>query len=75
MRTIKTTATVNDGGVLTVQVPVDIEPGEYEVAIVVDEQPPREPEDWLDKLLPLDWSAWPPGSTFSRDEIYDDDGR
>jgi hypothetical protein len=75
VRTIKTTATVNDGGLLTVQVPVDIEPGEYEVAIVVDEQPTLAPKDWLDKLQTWAWDAWPADARFGRDEIYDDDGR
>jgi hypothetical protein len=63
MTTIHARATVTDRGVLTLEVPVDIEPGEYEE------------DDWLAKLHPLSLAGWPPGSTLGRDELCDDDGR
>jgi hypothetical protein len=80
MKTIHTRATVTDGGVLTLEIPEDIEPGEYGVAIVVDDAvtpaiDDEEEGDWLAKLHPLSLAGWPPGSTFGRDELYDDDGR
>ena len=76
MKKIKTRATVNEEGVLTLRVPVDIEPGEYEVAVLVEDQPSDDgSETWPLKLVPLRLDAWPPDSTFSREEIYDDDGR
>jgi hypothetical protein len=73
MKTIKVTATVAKDGVLRIEVPVEIEPGEYDVAIEIEGGEPEMIEIGPLKLYPLDLSAWPPGSTFSRDEIYDDE--
>jgi hypothetical protein len=78
IKTIHARATVTDRGVLTLEVPVDIEPGEYSVAVTVEDAaapPSDEEDDWLAKLHPLSLAGWPPGSTFGRDELYDDDGR
>jgi hypothetical protein len=39
MRTIETTATVSPEGMLVVQVPSDIPPGDHRVVLVIEEQP------------------------------------
>lgn len=76
MRTVTTTARVNESGVLTAQMPAALEPGEYQVAIVVNgEQAVEDGDVWPVRLIPLRLDAWPAGSTFGRDELYDDDGR
>ena len=75
MKRITTRATVDEGGVLTVRAPVDMEPGEYQVAVLVEERTEDDADAWPLKLVPLDWGAWPRDSTFSREELYDDDGR
>ena len=77
MKAIRATAIVDDG-VLKLEVPVSFEPGRYRVEVIVEEASSlsAEPEDdWVSKLRPLDWSAWPKGSAFGRDELYDDDER
>jgi hypothetical protein len=38
MKTIETTATVTPEGMLTIQLPPEIQPGEYEMVIVIDER-------------------------------------
>jgi hypothetical protein len=75
MKTIETTATITPEGIVTVQVPPDILPGEYRVLLVIDEQPiVRE------KRPPLKFSAYPVGlvseeMTFRREDIYGGWGR
>ena len=73
MRTIETTALITDAGLLTVQVPADIAPGDYHIVVIIDEQPtvpaPRPP---------LQFAAYPvgltaPERTFRREELYDDE--
>ena len=39
MRSIETTATITDAGILTVEVPRDIPAGKHRVVVVIDEQP------------------------------------
>jgi hypothetical protein len=53
MRTIETTATVTENGVLTINLPHDVPPGKHAVVVVIDEAPiEREP---------LDERGWPVG--------------
>jgi hypothetical protein len=71
MRTVETTVTVMAGGALTLQVPVDIPPGEHQAVLVIDERPiPKK------KRPPLKFSAYPVGLvsenfTFRREDLYD----
>jgi len=75
MRTIETTAVVDEDRKLTVQLPVEINPGHHRVVVVIEENgvPPVKPE-------PLRFSTYPvglavEGFTFRREELYGDDGR
>lgn len=42
MRAIQTRATVTADGKLTIEVPSDVEPGEHQVIVVIDELPSQE---------------------------------
>lgn len=75
MKTIETTGTVSPDHTLTVSVPVDIEPGEHRVVVVVDEQPTRSlPETGL-ALPTLSVGSWPADLSLRRENMYDDSGR
>lgn len=76
MRTIETTVMIGSDGKLTLQLPNDIQSGQYRVVIVIDEipSPTREAQSPLD-LQAVDWPNWPVDSTFRREELYDDNGR
>ena len=72
MRTVETVVSVMAGGTLTLQVPVDIPPGEHQAVLVIDEHPiPQK------KRPPLKFSAYPVGLvsenfTFRREDLYGD---
>jgi len=73
MRTIETTAMITDEGLLTVQVPPDIAPGDHHIVVIIDEQPTVQPP-----RPPLQFAAYPvgltaPERTFRRAELYDDE--
>ena len=78
MRSIETIATVTKDGKITLQLPLDIPEGEYQVIIVIDEKPVTEKIEINEKRLPLKFSAYPVGLvseniTFRREDIYADD--
>ena len=73
MKTLETTATVNSDGKLSVQAFSTLPPGEYKIAIVIDETPlppklptPKPPLN----LKTLKLENWPADCRFSRDDIY-----
>jgi len=77
MKTIETTITVLPDGSIQIPPRPDLTPGEHRAVLMVEEpvvtattHPPAPLQ-----LKMLDWSSWPVGSTFRREEIYGDDGR
>jgi hypothetical protein len=73
MRTIETTATVSEDGILTVYVPVTLPPGSHRVVLVVDEATDfaAEPLD-----LPVHRRGpWPEDLSLRREDLYGDWGR
>ena len=75
MKTIETTATATASGELTVRLPAGLPPGEYKVAIVIDEtplQPKQQTSKGPLKLIPLKLDNWPADCRFSRADIYGD---
>lgn len=76
MQTIETTITVLPDGSIRIPPRSDLPPGEHRAVLVIEAapQPTRAPKPPLE-LKMLDWSAWPEGTTFSREEMYGDDGR
>lgn len=78
MRTIETTALVNDEGelILRLQLPSTFVPGEHRVVLVIEEAPT--PTIETPPPLQLEvfaWPGWPAEATFRREELYDVDGR
>jgi len=75
MISIETTGSATANGDLTVILPADLPPGEYKVAVVIDETPlpPKHqtPKGPL-KLIPLKLDNWPADCRFSRADIYGD---
>jgi len=58
------------------QLPEDVEPGDLEITVIV--RSPRRPverDSLLSRLPDLRIDKWPEGMTFSRSELYGDDGR
>ncbi len=43
MRIIETSASINDDRLLSIQLPEDIEAGQYQIAIILNSQPEAEP--------------------------------
>lgn len=74
MRTIETQAVVTKDGKLTIQVPPDIQPGEHQVKLVIEEaQSPNgvQPAEFL--VIHVD--SWPEGLSLRREDMYGDAGR
>ncbi len=80
MKTIELEAEVTAEGKLSldIQLSPDIKPGNYHILVVVEAvqvglklpliKHPLEFNTWA-------WTNWPVDATFSREELYDDDGR
>lgn len=77
MRTIETTALVNDEGelILRLQLPSTFVPGEHRVVLVIEEAPTPTDETPPLQLEVFAWPGWPAEATFSLEELYDADGR
>ena len=69
MRSIQATIAVSADQRGTVQLPTDVEPGQYYVTIVFENT--SKPWDGFPSL-DIPW-IWPDGYTFRREDIYDDD--
>jgi hypothetical protein len=80
MKTIETMGRVSPDGTLTIQVPPDVEPGEHQVVVVIDDPLPAR-NGQIDSLetgpAPLDfpvrnYGPWPSGLSLRREDMYDD---
>jgi len=71
----ETTATVTKDGKITIQIPSDIEPGEHEVVVIIEERlVKRETRPPLD--LPVrDYGPWPGNLSLRREDMYNEWGR
>jgi len=73
MQAIQATGTVNKKRQLIVQMPFEMKQGDYEVIVVLLQPPAEEKKHhhiiFSNHKNPIN------GMTFSRSEIYDDDGR
>ena len=70
MKTIETKATVTKERLLTIQVPSDIEPGEHQVVLVVDERPVKKQERSPLEFPVIHVKSWPDNISLRREEIY-----
>lgn len=79
MKTIETTATVTSDGKITLQLPLDIPPGEHQVMVIIDEKL-SEKELIKEKRPPLNfpvdsYGSFPKNLSLKREDMYGDDGR
>ena len=72
MRTIETTATVNEEGQLTVQVPREIPPGEHRVVVVIEERLADKREQLPDDFPVIHVGSWPADLSLRREDMYDE---
>ena len=74
---IETDLIVAEDGTATIriQVPPEVAPGEHKAVIQIDGQSSQQTAPSKITFSAHDVGPWPEGLTFSRDQIYDDDGR
>jgi hypothetical protein len=75
MKAIEATATVSGDRTLTVSIPVDLEPGEHRVVVVVEEQPMPQKAATPLQLPTLKVGPWPENLSLRREDLYGDWGR
>jgi hypothetical protein len=75
MITIEATATVEEDGKLTVRVPPEIEPGEHQVVVIIDEVHRTVAGRPSVTFSAHDIGTWPEGLSLRREDMYGDDGR
>ena len=74
MKTIQTRAVVGPEHTITLQLPDEIEPGAYQVTLVIDDRPVAVKSDFSDFPV-IDVGPWPEGLSLRREDMYGDDGR
>jgi hypothetical protein len=82
MKTIELDADVTTEGTLTlnIKLPPNIQPGKHRVVVIIEEAPVKSDAPTTESrpaftFKALELPAYPPDYTFSREDIYDDDGR
>jgi hypothetical protein len=76
MITIQTRVIVDEQGMAMLRVPSDITPREYDVVVVIDENPAVPKIPIMTGFPRYDVRVdLPEGFTFRREEMYDDSGR
>lgn len=75
MRALEMIATVTPDRKLTIEVPAEIQPGEHQVVLIIDEWASAQSTE-----PPLNFPSYPTGpvddaATFRREDIYRPDGR
>jgi hypothetical protein len=75
MKAIEATATVPRDGTLTVSIPVELQPGQHRVVVVVEEAPVHQKVPAPLDLPTLKVGQWPQDLSLRREDIYGDWGR
>jgi hypothetical protein len=78
MHTIETVLTVTDKGEILVPAIANLRPGEHKAVLMIEEEPAQPTNsiaELLSELHTFPIEGWPTNTTYSRQEIYDDDGR
>ncbi|GAB4212955.1 MAG: hypothetical protein OHK0022_49460 [Roseiflexaceae bacterium] len=75
MNAFQITITVHADGNITIPPQPGLVPGDHHAVLLVEEQDPGGCAWPPSGLKPLDWSGWPTGSTYRREELYGEDGR
>ena len=74
MRTLQLTATITLDRELKIQLPPDISAGDYQIVLVLEEQPTqKQPQPFQ---FPVDdYGPWPVDLSLRREDMYGDFGR
>jgi hypothetical protein len=75
MKAVEATATVSRDGTLTVSVPVELEPGQHRVVVVVEEAQVHQGARAPLRLPTLKVGQWPQDLSLRREDVYGDWGR
>lgn len=75
MKTIETDATVTQDGQLTLQLHLNVPPGQYRVLVVLEEPSPVSTQRPPLNLPVVDVGTWPEDLSLRREDMYGDDGR
>ncbi len=75
MKTIETVITVLPDGSIQIPPQPGLSAGAHRAVLVVEEPMEQPIVAQPLQLRMLDLSGWPVGSTYRREELYDDDGR
>ncbi len=75
MKTLQTKVQIDTSGQLTVNIPVAMPPGEYQVVLVIEGNSLPKVKSSLLDLPKHDLGAWNPNLSLRREDMYGDDGR
>lgn len=75
VKTIETVITVLPDGSVQIPPQPELPPGAHRAVLVVEESMERRAAPQPLQLAMLDFSGWLVGSTYRREDLYDDDGR
>jgi hypothetical protein len=75
MKTLHTQAQVNPNGQLTVDIPVNMPPGKYQVVLVIEEHPAEKKKSPPQDFPVISVGSWPENLSLRREDMYGDDGR
>ena len=74
MRTLQLTATITPDHELKIQLPPDISAGDYQIVLVLEEQPTQKQHQPFQ--FPVDdYGPWPVDLSLRREDMYGDFGR
>lgn len=74
MRTLQITATITPDRELKIQLPPEIPAGDYQIVLVLEEQPTQQPRKPFQ--FPVDdYGPWPVDLSLRREDMYGDFGR
>ncbi len=68
MKTIQTNVVVDPGRTITLRLPDDIEPGAYQITLVIDDRPIGPKSDFSDFPV-IDVGPWPEGLSPGREDM------
>jgi len=74
MRTLQITATISPDHELKIQLPPDIPAGDYQIVLVIEEQPTQKQRKPF-KFPVDDYGPWPVDLSLRREDMYGDFGR
>jgi hypothetical protein len=79
MRTIELTATVSQDGKMVLELPPDVEPGDYQMVVVIADHKAsltlQPVVSAVGKFPVIDIGSWPTDLPLTREELYDDAGQ